>query len=65
MTWYDVIKTYFTNFKLDMHLLSIDEEIDDHKKFIAYLHKEYPFNDIKVRHNCIKKLGVNRKYHCK
>ena len=46
MTWYDVINTYFTNFKLYKHLLSIDEEIDDHKKSIAYLHKEYPFNDI-------------------
>ena len=47
-----------------MHLLSIDEEIDDHKKFNAYLHKEYPFNDKKARHTCIKKLGVNRKYRC-
>ena len=65
MTWYDVINTYFTNFKLYMHLLSIDEEIDDHKKFNAYLHKEYPFNDKKARHTCIKKLGVNRKYRCK
>ena len=43
-----------------MHLLSIDEELDDLKKFIAYLNKEYPFNDEKRRYTCIKKLGVNR-----
>ena len=48
-----------------MHLLSIDEELDDLKKFIAYLNKEYPFNDEKRRYTCIKKLGVDRKYRCK
>ena len=65
MTSYDVVNTYFANFKLYMHLLSIDEELDDLKKFIAYLNKEYPFNDEKRRYTCIKKLGVNRKYHYK
>ena len=43
-----------------MHLLSIDEELDDLKKFIAYLNKKYPFNDEKRRYTCIKKLDVNR-----
>ena len=35
MTRYDVIKTYFANFNLYKHLLSIDEQKDDHKKFKA------------------------------
>ena len=47
MTWEGVIKTYFANFNLYGHLLSINEEIDDHKKFIVYLYKEYPINDKK------------------
>ena len=34
----DAIKTYLTNFNLCKHLLSIDEQIDDHKKFNTYLH---------------------------
>ena len=65
MTSCDAVNTYFANFKLYMHLLSIDEELDDLKKFTAYLNKEYPFNDEKRRYTCIKKLGVNRKYCCK
>ena len=60
MTWYDVVKTYFANFNLYMHLLSIDEEIDDLKKFHVYLHEQYPFNDKKARYTCIKKLGPTR-----
>ena len=47
-----------------MHLLSIDEEIDDLKKFHVYLHEQYPFNDKKARYTCIKKLGPTRKYRC-
>ena len=65
MTSYDVVNTYFANFKQYMHLLSIDEELDDLDKFITYLNKEYPLNDEKRRYTCIKKLGVNRKYRCK
>ena len=65
MTSYDVVNTYFANFKQYMHLLSIDEELYDLDKFITYVNKEYPFNDEKRRYTCIKKLGVNRKYLCK
>ena len=36
MTRSDVIKTYLVNFNLYKHLLSIDEQIDNHKKFKAY-----------------------------
>ena len=43
----DVVNTYFANFKQYMHLLSIDEELDDLDKFITYLNKEYYFNDEK------------------
>ena len=42
MTRGDVIKTYFANFDLFKHSLSIDEQIDNHKKFKIYLRKEYP-----------------------
>ena len=42
MTRGDVIKTYFANFNLFKHLLSIDQQIDNHKKFKIYLRKEYP-----------------------
>ena len=44
MTRGGVIKTYLTNFNLYKHLLSLEKQEDDHKKFNAYLHKEYPVN---------------------
>ena len=49
MTRSDVIKTYLVNFNLYKHLLSIDEQIDNHKKFKVYLHKEYPVYTKKAR----------------
>ena len=64
MTRDDVIKTYFTNFNLYKHLLSIDEQKDDHKKFNAYLCKEDFINDKWARYNSIKKLSPTKKY-CK
>ena len=48
MTRDDVIKTYLPNFNLYNHLLSIDQQIDDHKRFNAYMCKEYS-NDNKKR----------------
>ena len=45
MTRNDIIKTYLANFNLYKHLLSIDEQIDDHKKFNTYMHKAYSIND--------------------
>ena len=42
MTRDDVIKNYLANFNLYKHFLSIDEQIDNHKKFKSYLRKEYP-----------------------
>ena len=47
MAWKGFIKTYFANFNLYEHVLSIDEGIDDNKTFIVYLHKKYPINDKK------------------
>ena len=65
MTRDDVIKTHFTNFNLYKHLLSIDEQKDDHKKFNAYLCKEDSINDKWARYNSIKKLSPTTKYRCK
>ena len=64
MTRDDVIKTY-ANFNLYKHLLSIDEQLDDHKKFNAYMRKEYSINNKRARYNSIKKLNLNKKYLCK
>ena len=61
----DAIKTYLTNFNLCKHLLSINEQIDYHKKFNTYLRKEYPNNNKRVRHISIKKHGLNKKYYSK
>ena len=49
MTSGGVIKTYLENFNLYKHLLSLDEQEDDHKKFKAYLRKEYAVNTKKAR----------------
>ena len=43
----DVIRTYFANFSKYKHLLSIDEQIDDHKKFATYIRKTYTNNNTK------------------
>ena len=64
MTRDDVIKTY-ANFNLYKHLLSIDEQLDDHKKFNAYMRKEYSINNKRAIYNSIKKLNLNKKYLCK
>ena len=61
MTSDDVIKTYLPNFNLYKHLLSVDEQIDDHKKFNAYMWKEYSIDNKKARYNCIKKPTLNKK----
>ena len=60
-----VIKTYYANFNLYKHLLSIDEQLDDYKKFNPYMRKEYSFNNKRARYNSIKKLNLNKKYLCK
>ena len=65
MTRDDVIKTYFINFNLYNHLLSIDEQKDYHKKINAHLRKEYSINDKWARYNRIKKLSPTKKYRCK
>ena len=61
MTGDDVIKTYLPNFNLYKYLLSVDEQIDDHKKFNAYMWKEYSIDNKKGRYNCIKKPSLNKK----
>ena len=61
MTSDDVIKTYLPNFNLYKYLLSVDEQIDDHKKFNAYMWKEYSIDNKKGRYNCIKKPSLNKK----
>ena len=65
MTKDDVIKTYLANFNLYKHLLSIDKQKDDHKKFNAYMHKAYSINDKRVRYNSVKKPSLSKKYLCK
>ena len=65
MTSGDVIKTYLANFNLYKHLLSIDEQIDNHKKFKAYWRKEYPVNTKKGRYNQNNKINPTKKYCCK
>ena len=56
------INTYLAHFNLHKHLLSIDEHIDDHKKFKLYLRKEYPVNTKKTRYNQNNKLFPTKKY---
>ena len=63
MTRDDVIKTYLANFNLYKHLLSIDEQKDDHKKFNAYIRKEYSINDKRARYSHNNKLSLTKKYH--
>ena len=65
MTKDDVIKTYLANFNLYKHLLSIDKQKDDQKKFNAYMHKAYSINDKRVRYNSVKKPSLSKKYLCK
>ena len=65
MTRDDIIKTYLAKFNLYKHLLSIDEQIDDHKKFNAYMCKAYSINDKRARYNSIKKPSLSKKYLCK
>ena len=65
MTRDDVIKTYLANFNLYKHLLSIDKQKDDQKKFNAYMHKAYSINDKRVRYNSVKKPSLSKKYLCK
>ena len=60
-----VTKTYYANFNLYKHLLSIYEQLDDHKKFNPYMCKEYSINNKRARYNSIKKLNLNKKYLCK
>ena len=60
MTRDDVIKTDLANFNLYKHLLSIDEQIDDHKKFNAYMRKEYSINNKRARYNSIKKPNLSK-----
>ena len=65
MTKDGVIKTYLANFNLYKHLLSIDKQKDDQKKFNAYMHKAYSINDKRVRYNSVKKPSLSKKYLCK
>ena len=58
----DVIKTYLTDFNLYKHLLSLEEQEDDHKEFNAYWRKEYPVNTKKWRYNQNNRLCPTKKY---
>ena len=62
MTRGDIIKTYLANFNLYKHLLSIDEQVDNHKKFKVYLCKEYPVDTKKARYNQNNKINPTEKY---
>ena len=65
MTRGDIIKTYLANFNLYKHLLSIDEQVDNHKKFKVYLRKEYPVDTKKAIYNQNNKINPTEKYRCK
>ena len=65
MTRGGVIKTYLTNFNLYKHLLNLEKQEGDHKKFNAYLRKEYPVNTKKTRYNQNNKLCPTNKYRSK
>ena len=65
MTRGDVIKTYLANFNLYKHLLSLEEQRYDNKKFKAYLRKKYPVNTKKARFNQNNKINSTKKYRCK
>ena len=62
MTRGAVIKRYLANFNLYKHLLNIDEQIDNHKKFKSNLRKEYPVIIKKTRYNQNNKLCPTKKY---
>ena len=62
MTRGDIIKTYLANFNLYKHLLSIDEQVDNHKKFKVYLRKECPVDTKKARYNQNNKINPTEKY---
>ena len=65
MTRDDVIKNYLANFNLYKHFLSIDEQIDNHKKFKSHLRKEYPVITKKTRYNQNNKLCPTKKHRRK
>ena len=44
----DVINRYISNLDKYKHLLSLDELINDNKKFIEHLHKNYNYGDEKI-----------------
>ena len=62
MTRGGVIKAYLANFNLYKHLLSLEEQEDNHKNFKAYLRKEYPVNTKKTRCNQNNQLCPTKKY---
>ena len=62
MTRSGVIKTYLANLNLYKHLLSLEEQEDNHKNFKAYLRKEYPVNTKKIRYNQNNQLCPTKKY---
>ena len=65
MTRGDVIKTYLANFNLYKHLLSLEEQGYDHKKFKVYLRKKYTVNTKKARYNQNNEINPTKKYRCK
>ena len=62
MTRSGVIKTCLANFNLYKHLLSLEEQEDNHKNFKAYLRKEYPVNTKKTRYNQNNQLCPTKKH---
>ena len=62
MTRGDVIKNYLANFNLYKHLLSLEEQEYDHKKFKAYLRKKYPGNTKKARYSQNNKINLIKIY---
>ena len=44
----DVINTYIANLNKYKHLLSLDEQINDNKKFTEHVHKTCNYRDEKI-----------------
>ena len=44
----DVINTYIANLNKYKHLLSLDEQINDNKKFTEHIRKTFNYGDEKI-----------------
>ena len=60
----DVINTYIANLNKYKHLLSLDEQINDNKKFTEHIRKTCNYGDEKKKNFKIKAKEVLKHYLC-